>query len=162
MTVRPIIKHPNPLLYTTSARITFGEPAGQPMSTDDFALLSDLHDTANFEGSTALGLAAVQIGVPKRMAVMRASAEVSFGVVINPEVIKSHESLLRQEEENCLSIPWLTVKIARPTGILAHYCDGYGNMVEKWLYGLEARVFQHELDHMDGITIETHRRRAAA
>jgi peptide deformylase len=99
------------------------------------------------ESDNGLALAAPQIGVQKQIFVW------DFGddpkVVFNPELVESGGEWVY--EEGCLSIPGLYVEIARPKQVLLRGVDVDGNLVEWEADELEARMFQHELDHLDGV-----------
>ena len=96
-----------------------------------------------------IGLAAPQVGVNTRIFVIATdSLDV---VVINPKIIKVSGGEVM--EEGCLSIPHLLVDVKRPTTIWAEFTDEYNRTMEARLSGLEAKVFQHETDHLNGVLI---------
>ena len=110
-----------------------------------------------------LALAAPQIGVQKQVVVW------DFGedpqVVFNPEIVESDGEWVY--EEGCLSIPGLYVEIARPKQVLLRGVDLDGNPIEWEADELQARMFQHELDHLNGVLMfdrmtSTQRREALA
>ncbi len=92
------------------------------------------------------GLAANQIGIPKRFFVW------GYGMVINP-VITSHSDETEEGLEGCLSFPGKTANKARYRWIEVNYIDERGVLMEKRLPAYPARVFQHETDHLEGICI---------
>lgn len=97
-----------------------------------------------------IGLAANQVGYQKRLFVMNADGENRF--CFNPVIVEfgtDHES----EIEGCLSYPKQFVSVARPQWIRVQYADYQGQVQEETLTGLAARCFQHELDHLNGITM---------
>ncbi len=96
-------------------------------------------------------LAAPQVGVPLRLIVMD-PARLNFGphVLINP-VINFKSASEEAEDENCLSLPYHTGKVYRSTEVRVHAYDLNGEFKEYHAEGLLARIFQHELDHLDGI-----------
>ena len=97
-----------------------------------------------------IGLAAPQVGVNLRVIVMSVSTSPPVQEMINP-VITSYSSEDVEIEEGCLSIPGEYLKIKRPHRIHVKFQDLSGKY-KKWnLKGLEARVVQHEIDHLDGI-----------
>ena len=108
----------------------------------------DLVDT--MRAKNGLGLSANQIGIGARVFVMYADVkEKEILCCFNPKIIAfSEEQILM--EEGCLSWPGLWLKIRRPEGIEATYEDAKGELHEKAMFGLEARVFQHEYEHMEG------------
>ncbi len=93
-----------------------------------------------------VGLAASQVGINKRFFV----ADIGDGpmVVINPEILRTKGS--ETIEEGCLSVEKETVAIKRPKEILVKYLDENNKKVETWYRDLTARVFLHEIDHLDG------------
>lgn len=98
----------------------------------------------------AAGIAAPQIGVSKRFFVMRPG--VLWWVCINPEIVKVSEEW-SNSDEGCLSLPGLRRKVHRPTSISVEFFN-VDWQKESWnLHGINARVFQHELDHLNGILI---------
>lgn len=97
-----------------------------------------------------IGLAATQIGLAKRLFVM--SVDGKHRACFNPEILESSD-LLVEFDEGCLSFPGESCKIKRPQSIVARYQDANGDWTTVALDGLEARCYQHELDHLDGITM---------
>lgn len=95
-----------------------------------------------------IGLAAPQLGVNARVLVIATNVPIA---AFNPRIVDFGEETVRLEE-GCLSFPELSVKVARSTRIRVRYEDINGEVKSKTLEGLAARVFQHELDHLDGIT----------
>lgn len=99
-----------------------------------------------------IGLAANQVGVLKRIIVILDGENVK--VMINPELLNSSDTKVIMDE-GCLSIPGTYLKIARPETIRIKYRDLRGKPHAETYCGLTARVVQHELDHLDGITMDT-------
>jgi peptide deformylase len=98
-----------------------------------------------------IGLSAVQCGVMKRIFLM--GNPDSLVVCINPKIIElSDERELYQE--GCLSFPNLWLKVKRPKSVRVSYQTVTGELVEKDLDGIHARVFLHEFDHLMGITFD--------
>lgn len=97
-----------------------------------------------------VGLAAIQLGLPKRILVGEADGK-EF-VLINPEIKKFSEEKV-SINEGCLSFPVQAYKISRPSEIFVLFQDTDGNSVEQTFDGLAARIIQHEIDHLNGITI---------
>ena len=97
-----------------------------------------------------LGLSAPQIGVRARVFVMYADVkEKEILCCFNPKILTfSEEQVLMSE--GCLTWPGLWLKVRRPEGIEVTYEGVKGELHEKAMFGLEARVFQHEMDHMEG------------
>ena len=97
-----------------------------------------------------IGLAANQAGIDQRLFVMLINSELYS--CFNPEILSSsdeHCDLI----EGCLSFPDQRLSITRPTTIQVRYFNAHGRMTETELTGLSARCFQHELDHLNGITM---------
>jgi peptide deformylase len=99
-----------------------------------------------------VGLAATQLGVLHRVLVYRAHAEDPITALVNP-VIEWRSEELEVAEEGCLSIPGVHVEVERPERIRARAHDASGEERVLEAEGLEARVIQHEVDHLDGILI---------
>lgn len=97
-----------------------------------------------------IGLAAPQIGLSKRLFVM--SVDGRDRACFNPELVSSSD-VFAEFEEGCLSFPGDSCILRRPDAIRARYQNHFGDWVEADLSGLEARCFQHELDHLEGITM---------
>ena len=102
------------------------------------------------KSKNAIGLAANQVGILRRVFVMRTQDGREFGC-FNPEIV-SYTTDPVDGEEGCLSFPNLWLKIKRHNKITAAYLDNAGKQCIIELEGIDARCFQHELDHLDGIT----------
>jgi len=102
--------------------------------------------------AVGVGLAAPQLGISQRLLVYRVGPDAPVVVLANPEVEWSSGDL-EAGEEGCLSIPGVTVDVERPVHVRVRALDEQGEprMVEA--SGLEARVIQHEIDHLDGVLI---------
>ena len=108
----------------------------------------ELVDT--MRAKSGIGLSANQIGIGARVFTMYADVKKKDIIVcFNPKIITlSEETVLM--EEGCLSYPGLWLKVRRAEGIEVTYENVKGELQEKAMFGLEARVFQHEYDHMEG------------
>lgn len=109
--------------------------------------------------SSGIGLAAPQVGLSVRLFV----ADPSFGrdsndlvVMINPEIAEREG--VQSELEGCLSVPGFEAQIARPTRLLVRGLDRQGKPQQIEATGLLARIFQHEIDHLDGSLLLDHLR----
>ena len=100
--------------------------------------------------NNGIGLAAPQIGIARRLFVMNVHGRERS--CFNPEIVFSSD-VLTEFEEGCLSFPGDQCTIKRPDTICVRYQDHQGDWVEDNMVGLEARCFQHELDHLNGITM---------
>lgn len=129
-----------PILKNPVEKFDFTNP-----QTDPIQLAHDLAETMIQENG--LGLSANQIGLPYRAFAIKAE---KILVCFNPMIVdESTEQLYL--EEGCLSFPNLFVKIKRPKKVKVRYTEPNGNVVTQVFDGLTARVFQHELDHLNGI-----------
>ena len=103
-----------------------------------------------FDGT---GLAANQVGIDARIFV----ADVGEGpfAVIDPEILKAsaHQTVM---EEGCLSFPGIHIKVKRPESIRVRYLNERNERVEADLSGIPSKVFQHEIDHLNGLAIIDH------
>lgn len=119
-------------------------------------ILKDLFDTLKKDGG--LGLAAPQIGLGKRIFLMDTSSlneddptiEKVEQAYVNPEILEFSAETINYEE-GCLSIPGIYEIVERPIKIRVRYQDTFFNIIEKELGGMQARIFQHEYDHLEGI-----------
>jgi peptide deformylase len=101
--------------------------------------------------NNGIGLAAPQVGVLKRLFIMGNTDKLI--VCINPTLISGGETY--RDMEGCLSFPNLWLHVNRYKQIQAHYQDITGKVVETVFEGLIGRVYQHELDHLDGVCFDT-------
>lgn len=98
--------------------------------------------------NNALGVAANQVGVPYRIFAMRGSPE-NF-VCFNPKIVQPSEAEVTLEE-GCLSYPGLVVKVKRPQHVRVRFTTPNGDTITRQFTGMSARVFQHEIEHLDGV-----------
>jgi peptide deformylase len=112
--------------------------------------VDDLFETMH--AAKGVGLAANQVGVARRIAVVETEDEKL--VLINPEILEAEGR--DTEEEGCLSIPKVYADVTRPEKIVLEATDREGNRYTKTLDGLAARAVQHEIDHLDGILFVDH------
>jgi peptide deformylase len=113
-------------------------------------LVEDLYET--MDAARGVGLAANQVGVAKRVAVVDADGD-RF-VMINPTIIETEGRATA--EEGCLSIPEIYGDVTRPDRVVIEALDLEGNVYRKDALGLKARAIQHEIDHLDGILFLDH------
>ncbi len=107
---------------------------------------------AIMRGAMGVGLAATQVGVLRRLLVFQAGADSEPTALVNPEVEwLSEEAVVA--EEGCLSLPRVSMDVERPLHARFSGLDLDGELVRIEASGLEARVLQHELDHLDGVLI---------
>lgn len=134
---------------------TFGDPVlksrAAPVKEFDEPLARLAEDMLlTMREREGVGLAANQVGRLKRILV--AALEDEEYVVVNP-VIEDRSEETEKEMEGCLSIPGIHVEVERPVGITISGSDASGEPLRMEVTGLLARVFQHEVDHLDGVTI---------
>jgi peptide deformylase len=103
-------------------------------------------------GALGVGLAATQLGVMRRMLVFQAAAEATPTAVLNPEIEWVSDDTATAEE-GCLSLPGVSVDVERPLYARVSGQDLRGKRLTLEAAGLEARVLQHEIDHLDGVLI---------
>ena len=145
MTVRPVLRYPDPVLKRRADPV--GAAAEHP------GLASDLVDTMR-AGPATVGLAAPQIGVSLRAFCLdvsghrRASTSHGLVVLLDPEVVETDgQEVLR---EGCLSVPDLTANVRRAARVVVRGWSADGREVVYRMEGFEARALQHELDHLEG------------
>lgn len=136
---------------------TFGDPVlrtrARPVERFDDALRAEIANMGELmNDALGVGLAATQVGVLNRVLVYRVQQEAPVVALVNPEVEWSgKESEIA--EEGCLSLPKVLVEVERPVHVRVRAHDGDGKEFVVEASGLEARVIQHELDHLDGVLI---------
>jgi len=113
-----------------------------------FKLKEELIDAMWLE--SGLGISANQLGHDVRMFAMRGEKKEDSLVCVNPKIVDISENM-NTMEEGCLSIPDVFARVVRPAEIVVSYQNELGEEEKQSLDGLTARVFQHELDHLDGI-----------
>ncbi len=144
MALRPIVILPDRQLRLVS------NPVG-PVTDDVKALAADMLET--MYDAPGIGLAAIQVGVPKRLVVIdlgKNPEERSPMVLIDPEItwISAEK---RTHEEGCLSIPEYYEEVERPDRIRLRYRDLENEIVETEADGILATCIQHEIDHLNGV-----------
>ncbi len=107
---------------------------------------------ALMDDALGIGLAATQLGVMHRVLVYRVDPDAPLGVLINPEFEYKGDEI-EMMEEGCLSLPGVAVEVERPIHVRVRAIDENGKPVVVEASGLEARVIQHEIDHLDGVLI---------
>ena len=140
MGLKEVLTFPDPVLRETSETV-------EAVSGDIKSLIDDMTETMYaFRG---IGLAAIQIGVPKRVIVV----DVGEGLValVNPAICKEEGEV--QMEEGCLCLPGVLVDVKRSERVTVKGLDAKGEEVTIEAEGLFARALQHEIEHLDGILI---------
>ena len=149
MALRDILIVPDPRLKQVS----------QPVAAvdDDLrALMDDMLET--MYAAPGIGLAAIQVGVPKRVIVMdiaKAEEPRAPRYFVNPEILWRSEETAPYEE-GCLSVPEIFDEVERPSQVKLRYLDYDGKVVEEDAEGLFAVCIQHEMDHLDGVLFIDH------
>ncbi|WP_127079118.1 peptide deformylase [Rhodomicrobium lacus] len=144
MAIRSIVTIPDAILREKS----------KPVETVDDELRALAHDMLEtMYAAPGIGLAAVQVGVLRRLIVMDAQKGDEKGknplILINPEIL-AHGDALRVHEEGCLSIPQMYAEVERPALVRVSYIDADGKQQERDFADLEATLVQHEIDHLEG------------
>ena len=135
----------------------FGDPvlksSAAPVTEFDDELRASLDRMAHLmEEAIGVGLAANQVGELRRMLVYRVEEDGEYQALVNPQI----EWFSDEKEpafEGCLSLPDVSLEIERPVSIRVRAHDRWGNEQQLEVEGLEARVIQHEVDHLDGVLI---------
>lgn len=133
---------------------TYGDPVlktkAAPVADVDGKLIRLIDDmfTTLYESGNGIALAAPQIGVQKQIVVWDLG-DGEQQAIVNPEIIESDGEWIY--DEGCLSIPGLYVEMVRPKTVLVRGVDLSGEVVEREADELESRMYQHELDHLNGV-----------
>ena len=154
MALLPIIEVPDPRLRQISSPV-------EKVDDELRELIADMFDT--MYDAPGIGLAAIQVGVPKRVLVMDLGEPAEEGeepvkeprVFINPEIL-THSDEDVPYTEGCLSVPDQYAEVLRPDHIRARWLDEHGKQHEENLDGLLAICLQHEMDHLEGILFIDH------
>ena len=144
MTVRPILTEPNKILRQVSHPV-------DNVGDEERKLMKDMLET--MYDANGIGLAAIQIGVPKRIIVMDLSKDGEKKeprYFVNP-IIKNKNEKKNTYEEGCLSVPNQFAEIDRPSRCEVEYLDFNGDKKILKADGLLATCIQHEMDHLEGI-----------
>ena len=143
MAIRKIITEPNKLLREISLPI-------ENVGKKEQQLMDDMLDT--MYAANGIGLAAIQIGVPKNVVVIDLNKDKKKIPMffVNPKITSKSKSLTKYEE-GCLSIPNLFAEIERPSECKIQYLDYFGKEKTLKANGLLATCIQHEVDHLKGI-----------
>jgi peptide deformylase len=149
MTVRPILTAPDPRLQAISTDV-------EKVDAEIRKLVDDMAES--MYAADGIGLAAVQIGVPKRVIVIdldQKEGKKNPRAFINPKIVWASEEMA-VFEEGCLSVPEIWDDVERPARIKAEYLDLDGKKVELEADGMLATCLQHEMDHLNGVLFIDH------
>ncbi|UJW75871.1 peptide deformylase [Rhizobium sp. SL42] len=149
MTIKPLIILPDPLLRQVSQPIERVDAAIRTLAED---MLETMYE------APGIGLAAIQVGIARRMLVIDISKEGDEReplVFINPEIVRSSDER-SVYEEGCLSIPDYYAEVERPAAITVKSLDREGREQLTEADGLLATCLQHEIDHLNGVLFIDH------
>ena len=144
MALRQILIEPNKILREKSLSV-------ENVDKDIQILMDDMLET--MYAAPGIGLAAIQVGIPKRVIVLdikQKEGQKNPIYLINPEIIEKSKNNLTYEE-GCLSVPGQFAEIDRPDKCHVKYLDYYGEKKEIKAEGMLATCIQHEIDHLEGI-----------
>ena len=143
MTIKNIITEPNKILRQISSPV-------QKVGKNEIKIMDDMLET--MYAANGIGLAAIQIGIPKRIIVIDLKIENKKNPLyfVNP-IIKNKDNLKSTYEEGCLSVPNQFAQIDRPKKCDVDYLDYDGEKKILKAEGLLATCIQHEMDHLEGI-----------
>jgi peptide deformylase len=149
MALLPILIAPDPVLETVSTPV-------ETVTDEVRQQLDDMLET--MYAAPGIGLAAIQVGIPKRMLVIdvaRDGEDKQPLYIINPEItwVSDDDQLY---EEGCLSLPEHYAEVERPAEVKVSYLDRNGDRQELHADGLLAVCLQHEMDHLEGILFVDH------
>lgn len=151
MTIKPLIILPDPLLRQVSDPVERVDDELRRLADD---MLETMYD------APGIGLAAIQIGVPRRLLVIDLvregeDSEKNPLVFINPEIVRASDER-SVYEEGCLSIPEYYAEVERPATISVKHLDRDGKETITEADGLLATCLQHEIDHLNGVLFIDH------
>ena len=154
MTILRILETPDPVLRQKSTPV-------DAVTDETRTLIADMFET--MYDAPGIGLAAVQVGVPKRLLVMDLGEPTEEGgepvkeprVFINPEIV-THSDDEVPYTEGCLSVPDQYAEVMRPDRVRARWLDEQGVAHDEELDGLLAICLQHEMDHLEGVLFIDH------
>lgn len=141
--LRLVVKYGDPVLRARAVEI----------DTFDAALVDEARRMGEImDGAFGIGLAATQLGRMHRILVYRVEPDAAIATLVNP-VVEWQSDETEIMEEGCLSLPNVGVDVERPVHVRVRAQDEYGEAIAVEASGLEARVIQHEIDHLDGVLI---------
>ena len=141
-----LVKDPDPILKQKAENWDFKNHINASVIEREMLEIMQAHN--------GMGLAANQVGLLRRVFVMKLSDGREMGF-FNPTILVGDNAAI-QNEEGCLSFPNLWLKVPRNDKITAMYLDNTGKQCIIELEGIDSRCFQHELDHLNGITFTEH------
>lgn len=153
MAIREILEVPDARLKTISTPV-------ETFDDDLRVLVDDMFETMYY--ANGIGLAAIQVGIPKRLLVIDLQEPDEQGETINKPLIFVNPEILDPSEdhslynEGCLSVPEQYAEVERPAAIRARWQDLDGKVHEEAMTGMMATCLQHEMDHLEGILFIDH------
>ncbi len=138
-----VVQYGDPVLRSQASDVT---DFGPDLKRDAERMVAIMH------GAMGVGLAATQLGVLRRMLVFQAGPDAVATALVNP-VIEWLSEDVETAEEGCLSLPGVGLDVERPLHARVRGVDTGGEPMLLEASGLEARVLQHEIDHLDGVLI---------
>lgn len=147
MAVRKIVYIPDPVLRKKARKVTVWDAELQQLIEDMIETLRD---------APGVGLAAPQVGVSQRVVVIEYGDEedervpAKLYILVNPEIVQASDEQV-DGVEACLSVPSLVGDVMRHEKIVVKAFNRYGKPVKYRVSGWLARIFQHEIDHLDGV-----------
>ena len=148
--IRPILRYGTPALHKRTTEV-------QELTAATHDLVDDMIET--MYAASGVGLAAPQIGIQQRLFVADPSSGRSADellVIINPTIVEANGT--QNEEEGCLSLPGFTERVVRYSRVIVEGLNRDGKQRRVEGEGLLARIFQHEIDHLDGSLFVNHLR----
>jgi peptide deformylase len=141
--LRFVRKHGDPVLRSRAREV----------ETFDAALVEEVRRMGQImHDAYGIGLAATQLGVMHRVLVYRVEPDAPVAALVNPELEWASDDV-EPMDEGCLSLPGVLVEVERPVHVRVRGRDEHGDELRIEASGLEARVIQHEIDHLDGMLI---------
>jgi peptide deformylase len=142
MAILPIRLYPDPVLREAA------EPVGGVVDDSVRKLITDMGET--MRAAPGVGLAAPQVGVQRRVVVYSVSEEDEIIGLVDPVIVERSDETVT-EDEGCLSIPGLAYPVPRAQHVVVRALDRNGEPIEIDAVDMEARILQHEVDHLDGV-----------
>ena len=139
-----VLEYPHPLLRAPNEEVAAFDDSLRTLSAEMFSIMY---------ASRGVGLAAPQLGINKRLMVFNPEGKKKAGsevLLCNPQIVEM-SGAKEVEEEGCLSFPGMSADVERSGWIEVEFQNGRGKTVRKKYVGWEARIFQHEYDHLDGV-----------
>jgi peptide deformylase len=141
MTIRPIIRYPDPRLALAAQPITVYDDALRELASD---LLETMH------AAPGIGITAPHIGIPLRVVVLDLDATEGARTYVNPEIIWASPEMILHREDS-VSMPGVNDEVSRHARVRISYQDLHGNLQTEESDGLRAVCHQHEIDQLDGL-----------